>query len=194
MIERAVELAAKMERIKTPAESSEVLGHLRDRVSSIAKEEAWQEAVERAAGRVDSLLVGEDEAGWCFGQGDYKPANIIFSEDGADIRGIIDWGAWTEVKLPGYEVAFFLTDIATKKGASLVEVLMRWRDALPTDPWAVTALRSYEEHTGRVLSRDRWAAIMAWQWLKRLAPLADGVESQRLNYKYLDSMANIYGA
>ncbi len=33
---------------------------------------------------------------------------------------------------------------------------------------------------------------MAWQWLKRLAPLADGVESKRFDYAYLENMFTIY--
>ena len=96
------------------------------------------------------------------------------------------------MELPGYDLVFMLTDYQARSGQGLIESIKEWRDHMPQVDWVRHAVKQYNLSTHREIGDKEWRAIMAWQWLKRLAPLADLVESKRFDYHYLEALFQIY--
>jgi hypothetical protein len=192
VLDHAVDLLSRLNSVRSGANGSSALEDLRNRVASLAANEIQRRAVDRAVAVACRYAESIPSGTWCMGQGDFKLANCVFGEKTEELAGVIDWGAWTRTELPGYELAFLLTDVRWRRGARIEDTLEAWRQTLPAEAWALRGLARYNELTGRKIDLDSWISIMSWQWLKRLAPLADLCESKRFDCAYLDRMFAVY--
>ena len=190
VLNSAVELLAGFDKEKDLTNASSQLANIEEKVLSLASSELQRNCVNNAVKRCQGFIETISDDGWVLGHGDFKLANCILEKD--SIQGVIDWGGWRKKELPGYDLAFLLTDIKWRFGSSLEESIRLWRDNLPMESWAIQAIDHYNLATNRNIGGNEWKAILAWQWLKRLAPLADLVEWKRFDYIYLSGMFDVY--
>ncbi len=171
-------LDESLEQLVQPAQAA---------VLSLAATPQQRDLVNRLADRVRTTLA-EDFAGAVWAHGDSKLANFMFEPDTAALSGVIDWGTGLLPELPGYDFSFLcVSSEAARTRTSLVSQLrQQLRNGAPSSLRPV--IDAYTEQTGLNLSEERFKALIAYQWLKRLAPLADEFETMRFNHRYLDSM------
>ncbi|MDB4484815.1 methyltransferase domain-containing protein [bacterium] len=192
VLNSAVQLLVTFDNEKDLTNASSQLANIEQKVLSLASSESQRNCVNNAVKRCQGFIETISDDGWILGHGDFKLANCILAKDSLSIQGVIDWGGWSKRELPGYDLAFLLTDIKWRFGSSLEESIRLWRDDLPAESWAIQAIDHFNLATNRNIGDKEWRAIMAWQWLKRLAPLADLVECKRFDYNYLNRMFDVY--
>ena len=192
VLNSAVELLVGFDNEKDLTNASSQLADIEQKVLSLASSESQRNCVNNAVKRCQGFIEAISDDDWILGHGDFKLANCILAKDSLSIQGVIDWGGWSKKELPGYDLAFLLTDIKWRFGSSLEESIRLWRDNLPAESWAIQAIEHFNLATNRNIGDKEWKAIMAWQWLKRLAPLADLVECKRFDYNYLNRMFDVY--
>ncbi len=159
----------------------------RQAVLSLASNSSQIETTNRIAEKVLADL-GSSYQGAVWSHGDAKVANFMVDEKSADLTGVIDWGTGFQPELPGYDLSFlFVSSEATRTRTSLPDQLRRqYMARLPQHLRGV--LDEFLKTTGLSLDDKQYQAVVAYQWLKRLAPLADEYETMRFNHRYLDSM------
>jgi len=192
VIKSAVKLLVSFDRKKGFASGSEQIRKLKQKVLSLTASDNQRASVDNAIINCRDWVESISQTDWVFGHGDFKLANCVYHKETFNITGVIDWGCWTEMELPGYDLVFMLTDYQARSGQGLIESIKEWRDHMPQVDWVRHAVKQYNLNTHREIGDKEWKAIMAWQWLKRLAPLADLVESKRFDYHYLEAMFQIY--
>ena len=169
------------------------LRELGDAVRSLAADERQRGVVEKAVTLVAESFAGIDRPLCAFGHGDMKPANLLFDPNSLKLTGVIDWGASGPGELAGYDVQFLMVDFRRKlHQRSLAQELRSWIRGEPIEGVVESMLAEYAGRTGLPDSRELWRGVAAYQWLKRLAPLAGPFETQRFNHQYLDEMFGIF--
>lgn len=171
----------------------ERLAELGDSVRSLAHNVQQRDVVEKAVALVAESFAGVDHPLSAFGHGDMKLANLLFDPKSLKLTGVIDWGASGGGELAGYDVQFMLVDYRRRVyKRSMAEELRTWIRGEPTEDVVESILVDYANQTGLPTSRSLWRGVAAYQWLKRLAPLAEPYETQRFNHRYLDEMFGIF--
>lgn len=149
-----------------------------------------QQQIDTANRVADSVLkdLGDSNQAAVWSHGDSKVANFMFDEKSAELTGAIDWGTGFQPELPGYDLSFlFVSSEATRTRTSLPDQLRKqYRSGLPQHLRG--ALDKFLKTTGLSLDDKQYQTVVAYQWLKRLAPLADEYETMRFNHRYLDTM------
>lgn len=169
------------------------LEELGNAVRSLAWDERQRRVVEKAVALVAESFSGIDHPLRAFGHGDMKPANLLFDPKNLKLTGVIDWGASGPGELTGYDVQFLMVDIRRKlHQRSLAQELRLWIRGEFLEEDIASTLAEYAERTGLPDTEKVWQGIAAYQWLKRLAPLAGPFETQRFNHLYLDEMFGIF--
>ena len=112
----------------------------------------------------------------------------MFDEKSADLTGAIDWGTGFQPELAGYDLSFlFVSSEATRTRTSLPDQLRKqYTSGLPQH--LRDTFQEFLTATGLSLSDAQYQTVVAYQWMKRLAPLADEYETMRFNHRYLDTM------
>ena len=114
----AGELLKRLNGLGKPANGPMMISALGGKVLSLAANPAQQDSVKSAMSVVADQLDQLCAQGWALGHGDFKLANTIFDSAGK-LVGVIDWGGWVPSELPGYDLAFMLTDCRWKLGGSI---------------------------------------------------------------------------
>lgn len=160
---------------------------IRQAVLSLASNPQQIDITNRVADKVLKEL-SDSYQGAVWSHGDSKVANFMFDEKSADLTGVIDWGTGFQPELPGYDLSFlFISSEATRTRTSLPDQLRKqFTGGLPQHLHG--SLDAFLKTTGLSLNDSHYKSIVAYQWLKRLAPLADEYETMRFDHRYLDTM------
>ena len=192
-LERAVREAAIF--LATLHQDSEPLPHsllelvepVREAVSSLASDGSERDGVNRIAdGVLEQFSPGFPGAIWS--HGDAKPANFMFAPDSGELTGVIDWGTGFFPEVPGYDLSFlFVSSEAMVTRTPLMHQLkQQFFGGLPEHLKGVW--QSYLNQTGLAWTAKHYRSLVGYQWMKRLAPLADEYETMRFNHRYLEQM------
>lgn len=169
------------------------LSELHRLVSSLAHNQQQLKAVDEAVRIVERTFTGFTGPLQTYGHGDFKFANILFDDDSLEVVGIIDWGASRPGELIGYDVHFLVVDYQRLvSGRSVPELLRLWVKAGEIEKDLDLLLEGYANRNGFVHTKEIWQGVAAYQWLKRMAPMAGPYEAQRFNHKYLDVMFGVF--
>ncbi|WP_197532824.1 methyltransferase domain-containing protein [Symmachiella macrocystis] len=123
------------------------------------------------------------------GHGDFKLANCIFDPATGYLNGVIDWGAGLRPELPLFDLSFLIVDACSQMaGKSLPNELESWISGEWLYPEMHRILAKYAKTLNLTFDDEDIQILGAYQWLKRMTPLADGYESRRFDYRYVDSM------
>ncbi len=148
-LKHAVEFLSQLHAISKPsAKGNHLLPSLTQRVVRLAASTTQRAAVDNAGAACRDHASSLEATSWCFGHGDFKLANLIFDKESHRLNGAIDWGCWTASELPGYELAFLLTDLKWRQGCPLPQVFSGWKSKLPKESWALRAIEDHAHHTG----------------------------------------------
>lgn len=136
---------------------------------------------------------GETFVAAVWSHGDSKVANFVFDQKSGELTGVIDWGTGFQPELPGYDLSFLLASSeATRTKTSVPDQLRKqYQDGVPQHLRSV--LDGFLKTTDLSLSDDQYKTLVAYQWMKRLAPLADEYETMRFNHRYLNTMFDAMG-
>ena len=159
----------------------------RQAILSLASNPQQTDTANRVADKVLKDL-SDSYQGAIWSHGDSKVANFMFDEKSADLTGAIDWGTGFQPELAGYDLSFlFVSSEATRTRTSLPDQLRKqYTSGLPQH--LRDTFQEFLTATGLSLSDAQYQTVVAYQWMKRLAPLADEYETMRFNHRYLDTM------
>ena len=166
---------------------------MRDRVNTLTHNSSQRLAVDSAVEKVKVCFSDVPNPLRAFGHGDMKFANLVFDPETYELQGVIDWGGREYNELIGYDFQFLTVDYVRKiRNVSLPKLLKEWVDGRG-DPAVVEEISS--DFFNRIMTpeyKTLWPGIAAYQWLKRLSPLADKFETMRFNHRYLDDMFSVF--
>ena len=196
-LESGLELAAKFYEAGKKTRPEESLQSRLQTLHSLVRSLAWngrqERAVDRAVALVKDRFAHTENVLQTYGHGDFKFANLLFDPHSLAITGVIDWGANTPQELFGYDVQFLAVDFQRQmSGRSLSDLLQGWIHNEKRSPELDRLLEKYISRTERPWLSGCWDGIAAYQWLKRLVPLAGPFETQRFNHRYLDEMFAVF--
>lgn len=169
------------------ASLEQLVDSVREAVLSLASTRNQIDTANRVADTVIAEF-GSSNKSSVWSHGDSKLANFMVDKESGVLMGVIDWGTGFRPELPCYDLSFlFVSSDAKQSGTSISDELRRQhQNGLPEHH--VGTLQQFLSHTGESLEARQYQAMVGYQWLKRLAPLADGYETMRFNHRYLDSM------
>lgn len=189
IVHNAAEFLAQL-HLRSPVLNTsldELVSPVRDDVLSLTVGATQRDTVHRITDRVfDSFSSSVSGAVW--GHGDSKLANFMFDPKTADLTGVIDWGTGFQAELPGYDLSFLLVSSeASRARTKLTDQLQsQYRNGPPQH--SRDTLQKFVETCGLSLNDHQYQALIGYQWMKRLAPLAGEYETMRFNHRYLNSM------
>ncbi|MDC0318782.1 methyltransferase domain-containing protein [Akkermansiaceae bacterium] len=164
-----------------------VIESVKEKVLTLAVDASQKEIVERISGEVLEK-VPQLGRGAIPSHGDSKLANFMFDPATASLTGVIDWGTGFQPELPGYDLSFlFVSSECTRTKSSLPNQLKQQHEyGVPAHLKSV--LKAFTEQTKLQIDDATYRAIIGYQWMRRLAPLAGDYETARFDHRYLDQM------
>ncbi|MFT7512310.1 MAG: ubiquinone/menaquinone biosynthesis C-methylase UbiE/aminoglycoside phosphotransferase [Candidatus Omnitrophota bacterium] len=167
----------------------EILDGLEQEVSSLHLSASQQSTVKetvafvRAAYAADLPLV--------MAHGDFKLANSMFDPKTGSLTGVIDWGAGFNAEHPLYDLAFLAVDVQARRSGRSMELTLKRAMQGQLDDDLKERLTHLAEHRGLSGEDASLGALMRFQWLRRMAPLASGFEARRFDHRYIDRMFDV---
>jgi hypothetical protein len=160
---------------------------VRHDVLSLAADATQRDTVNRVAdGILETFANAFPGAVWA--HGDSKIANFMFDPVSGSLTGVIDWGTGFQPELPGYDLSFLLVSSEASRTRTGVpdELSHQYRSGRPQH--FRQHLNQFATTTDLPLHDSHYQAMIGYQWMKRLAPLATEYETMRFNHQYLDRM------
>ena len=120
--------------------------------------------------------------------GDFKLANSMFDPSSGALTGVIDWGAGFHPEHPLYDLAFLMVDVQARRKQRSMELTLK--DAINgnMDVDLIDQIKMLAERREISWNPRTLSALMQYQWLRRMAPLASGFEARRFDHRYIDRM------
>ena len=160
---------------------------VRHDVLSLTTNVTQRDTVNRVADRILETFA-DTFSGAVWAHGDSKIANFMFDPMSGNLTGVIDWGTGFQPELPGYDLSFLLVSSEASRTRTGVpdQLLQQYRSGLPQH--VCEHLTSFAATTDLPLDDSQYQAMIGYQWMKRLAPLATEYETMRFNHHYIDRM------
>ncbi|MEO2033873.1 MAG: phosphotransferase, partial [Planctomycetaceae bacterium] len=160
---------------------------VRHDVLSLATNATQRDTVNRVADRILETFA-DTFHGAVWAHGDSKVANYMFDPKTGELTGVIDWGTGFQPELPGYDLSFLVVSSEASRTRTGVpdQLLKQYRSGPPQQ--VCEHLTWFAAKTDLPLDDSQYRALIGYQWMKRLAPLATEYETMRFNHHYIDRM------